>query len=68
MPVTGAYCYSLQNNYNGTRRPPVVLVRDGAARLAVRREEFSDLLARDVLEDKARGGGLKAAQLREDTR
>ena len=30
------------------RRPPVVLVRDGDARLAVRREEMRDLLARDV--------------------
>jgi diaminopimelate decarboxylase len=49
MPVTGAYCYSLMNNYNGARRPPVVLVRDGDARLAVRRERMSDLLARDVL-------------------
>ena len=26
MPVTGAYCYSLLNNYNGTRQPPVVFV------------------------------------------
>jgi diaminopimelate decarboxylase len=49
MPATGAYCYSLMNNYNGARRPPVVLVRDGEARLAVRREQMSDLLARDVL-------------------
>lgn len=49
MPVTGAYCYSLLNNFNGSRRPPVVLVRDGDARLAVRRERMSDLLARDVL-------------------
>jgi diaminopimelate decarboxylase len=49
MPVTGAYCYSLQNNYNGTRRPPVVFCRDGDARLAVRREEYSDLLARNVI-------------------
>jgi diaminopimelate decarboxylase len=49
MPVTGAYCYSLQNNYNGARRPPVVICRDGDARLAVRRETMSDLLARDVL-------------------
>jgi diaminopimelate decarboxylase len=48
MPVTGAYCYSLQNNYNGARRPPVVLCRDGEARLAVRRETMDDLLARDV--------------------
>jgi diaminopimelate decarboxylase len=48
MPVTGAYCYSLQNNYNGARRPPVVICRDGDARLAVRRERTEDLLARDV--------------------
>ena len=48
MPVTGAYCFSLQNNYNGARRPPVVVCRDGEARVAVRRETMSDLLARDV--------------------
>ena len=48
MPVTGAYCYSLANNYNGARRPPVVICRDGDARLAVRRETTEDLLARDV--------------------
>jgi diaminopimelate decarboxylase len=49
MPATGAYCYSLQNNYNGARRPPVVLCGDGEARLAVRRETIDDLLARNVL-------------------
>jgi diaminopimelate decarboxylase len=49
VAATGAYCYSLMNNYNGARRPPVVVVRDGDARLAVRREEMRDLLARDVL-------------------
>jgi diaminopimelate decarboxylase len=49
MPATGAYCYSLMNNYNGARRPPVVLVAGGEARLAVRREQMSDLLARNVL-------------------
>jgi diaminopimelate decarboxylase len=48
MPVTGAYCYSLSNNYNGARRPPVVICRDGEARLAVRRETIDDLLARNV--------------------
>ena len=47
MPATGAYCYSLQNNYNGARKPPVVLVNDGMARLAVRRETLSDLTRRD---------------------
>jgi diaminopimelate decarboxylase len=51
MPVTGAYCYSLQNNYNGARRPPVVLCRDGEARLVVRRETMADLLARDDPEE-----------------
>jgi diaminopimelate decarboxylase len=49
MPATGAYCYSMLNNYNGARRPPVVLVGGGEVRLAVRRERMSDLLARDVL-------------------
>jgi diaminopimelate decarboxylase len=49
VPVTGAYCYSLSNNYNGARRPPVVICRDGEARLAVRRETMDDLLARSVL-------------------
>jgi diaminopimelate decarboxylase len=48
MPVTGAYCYSLSNNYNGARRPPVVLCNQGEATLAVRRETFDDLLARNV--------------------
>jgi diaminopimelate decarboxylase len=48
VPVTGAYCYSLSNNYNGARRPPVVICRDGEARLAVRRETMDDLLRRYV--------------------
>jgi len=48
MPVTGAYCYSLSNNYNGARRPPVVLCNAGRATLAVRRETYDDLLARNV--------------------
>jgi diaminopimelate decarboxylase len=49
VPVTGAYCYSLANNYNGARRPPVIVCRDGDARIAVRRETMDDLLARSVL-------------------
>jgi diaminopimelate decarboxylase len=39
----------LANNYNGACRPPVIICRDGDARLAVRRETVDDLLARDVL-------------------
>ncbi len=48
VPATGAYCYTMANNYNGNRRLPVVFVRDGDARLVVRRESWADLLARDV--------------------
>ena len=48
VPATGAYCYTMANNYNGTRRIPVVFVDDGAARLVVRRESWDDLTARDV--------------------
>lgn len=48
VPTTGAYCYTMGNNYNGNRRIPVVFAADGAARLVVRRETYDDLLARDV--------------------
>jgi diaminopimelate decarboxylase len=47
-PATGAYGYSLANNYNGVPRPPVILCRDGHARVVVRRETYDDLMARDV--------------------
>lgn len=48
VPGTGAYNYSMASNYNMVGRPPVVAVRDGAARLLVRRETDGDLLVRDV--------------------
>jgi len=48
VAVTGAYCFAMSNNYNGNRRIPVVFVRDGRARLVVRRETWDDLLLRDV--------------------
>jgi diaminopimelate decarboxylase len=47
-PATGAYGYAMANNYNGVPRPPVVFVRDGEARVVVRRETYEDLTARDV--------------------
>ncbi|MDX6678233.1 MAG: diaminopimelate decarboxylase [Solirubrobacteraceae bacterium] len=46
-PATGAYGYSMANNYNGVPRPPVVFVSNGDARLVVRRETYDDLAARD---------------------
>ena len=47
-PVTGAYGHSMGSNYNKVLRPPVVFVRDGDARLVVRRETPEDLLRTDV--------------------
>jgi diaminopimelate decarboxylase len=45
MPVTGAYTYTLANNYNGALRPPIVFCRDGQARLAAERETHDHVLA-----------------------
>ena len=47
-PATGAYGYSLANNYNGVPRPPVIFCRGGSAREVVRRERYEDLMSRDV--------------------
>lgn len=49
VPATGAYTFTMSNNYNGALRPPVVLCRDGSSRLSVRRETLRDLLAREML-------------------
>ena len=48
VPGTGAYCRSMASNYNHVPRPPVVAVRDGQARVIVRRESEEDILALDV--------------------
>jgi diaminopimelate decarboxylase len=47
VPVTGAYCMTMANNYNGALRPPVVFCSGGQARAVVRRETFGDLTRRD---------------------
>jgi diaminopimelate decarboxylase len=47
-PATGAYGHAMANNYNGVPRPPVILCKDGEARVVVRRETLEDLTARDV--------------------
>ncbi len=49
-PVTGAYGHSMGSNYNMALRPPVVFVKNGTARLVVRRETYEDLTSRDVIE------------------
>ena len=47
--VTGAYNFSMASNYNRLPRPPIVMVKDGHATLAVKRETYEDLIARDIL-------------------
>ncbi|KRF15343.1 diaminopimelate decarboxylase [Nocardioides sp. Soil797] len=54
VPGTGAYCRSMASNYNHALRPPVIAVRDGVARVVVRRETEDDLLATDVAAQDAR--------------
>lgn len=44
---TGAYGYSMANNYNRNPRPAVVFVEDGVAKLVVRRERYEDLISLD---------------------
>jgi diaminopimelate decarboxylase len=48
VPVTGAYCFTMCNNYNGALRPPVVYCSGGVARLGVRRETQDELVAREM--------------------
>ncbi|MDP2726434.1 MAG: diaminopimelate decarboxylase, partial [Dehalococcoidia bacterium] len=48
LPASGAYCLSMASNYNASLRPPILLLRDGKARLIRRRETFEDLMRCDV--------------------
>ena len=46
--VTGAYNYSMASNYNRIPRPPVVMIKDGEDRVAVKRETYEDLTRNDL--------------------
>ncbi|GJF33872.1 diaminopimelate decarboxylase [Kitasatospora sp. NE20-6] len=48
VPASGAYQLSMASGYNLVGRPAVAAVRDGRARLLIRRESVEDLLAREV--------------------
>ncbi|MGN0101153.1 MAG: diaminopimelate decarboxylase [Dietzia sp.] len=48
VAATGAYCYSMSSRYNLIGRPAVVAVRDGRARLILRRETLDDLTSLEV--------------------
>ncbi len=47
--TTGAYTYAMASNYNRFGRPAVVEVESGRHQLAVRRENFEDVLRNDVV-------------------
>lgn len=47
--ATGAYNYSMASNYNRIPRPPIVMAKDGEARLAVKRETYEDIIANDLI-------------------
>ncbi|WP_326693557.1 diaminopimelate decarboxylase [Streptomyces sp. NBC_01267] len=48
VPAAGAYHLSMASAYNLVGRPPVIAVRDGSARVLVRRESLDDMRRRDV--------------------
>lgn len=48
VPVSGAYHLSMASNYNGARKPAVLMLENGNARLIQRRETIEDLLRRDL--------------------
>jgi len=48
MPAAGAYALAMASNYNLSLRAPVVLVKDGEAKLMRRRETYEDLTRADV--------------------
>lgn len=46
--TTGAYNFSMASNYNRLLRPALVTLKDGKARVSVKRETFEDLVKLDV--------------------
>ena len=46
--TTGAYNFTMSSNYNRLCRPALVMLHEGKARLAVRRQTFEDLVACDL--------------------
>ena len=46
---TGAYNYSMASNYNRIPRLPVIMIKDGADKLIIRRETYEDIIKNDIL-------------------
>lgn len=51
---TGAYGFSMANNYNSTTIPAVVLVKDGRSEVIVKRQSMDQLLANQVIPESLR--------------
>ncbi len=47
--ATGAYNYSMSMNYNRNGRPPMILVKDGRARVIIKGEDYEDIVRNDVI-------------------
>lgn len=45
--TTGAYGYTMSSNYNRLNRPASVFVKDGKAKIVIRKETYEDQLASD---------------------
>ncbi len=48
IPVAGAYHLSMSSNYNGARRPEVLMLEEGKVSVMMRRETVDELLKRDM--------------------
>lgn len=49
IPTTGAYGYSMANNYNKIPRPAVVFVKEGTSRVVCNRETYEDILRNEII-------------------
>lgn len=47
--TTGAYGYSMANNYNKNPLPAVVLIKDGKSEIIVRRQSYEDMIKNEVI-------------------
>lgn len=48
---TGAYSYSMSNNYNMTPKAALVFIKDGKDQLSIRRQTYEDLLSNEIISE-----------------
>ncbi len=48
IPASGAYHLSMSSNYNSSRKPAVIWLEEGKAKVIIQRETVDDLLKRDI--------------------